>query len=1222
MSDKDSFVHVHVHTEKSILDGKSTSASLVEEVARQGATALGVTDHGSMAQIVDLAIQCKKHNINLIPGVEAYHWPDRHSHEQHFDKNNFHLLLLAANNVGYQNLMRLTSLAHESYHYKPRIDNELISQYSKGVISTTGCLGSWVNQALLAGDRKKALQITSDLKDIFEEGHLFMEIQDHGIPEQRKIMADQLWIAKQLDLKLLATNDSHYTHSHEADVHDALLCIGTGKQLADKVRFRFESDQHYVKTPAEMRALFPEADFPGACDNTLLIAEMSDVQIPIDGDYLLPKFPVPEKYENSADMLKREAYEGAVRLYGNDDGVLPKAVTERLDYELGVLNGKGFPDYVLIVADMINYAKSRGIMVGPGRGSVAGSIVAYCMGITNVDPLHWGLFFERFLNPGRPTMPDIDVDFEPNRREEVRMYLSEKYGADRVAHIGTYGTLKAKSAIKDSARIMGYRPIGEELSKMVVSNIPLSLALKTKDQLKSEKITLSADDKRWWNNSGMLRETYQKDLLHREVLDVARSIEGAVRNEGVHACAVLITPTDLTDHVPLRYAKNASMPVTQYTGTEVEAIGGLKLDLLSIDNLTTMRLAMRLAYLDLNKKIDIDRLPLDDPAVYRMLCRSDTDGVFQLGESGMRELMVRMQPTSFNDISALIALYRPGPMGTGMHNDYADRKNGRQNIEAVHPDMLEILSDTYGVIVYQEQVMQLAQHYAGYDATEADNFRKAMGKKKPEAMAAEYEKFTEGVVARGFKAELGQKLWDMIEPFSGYAFNKSHSISYAMISYQNAWLKVHYPAQYAAACIDTTNDARRKAMQVASCRANGISVYAPDINKSKQGATTSTDSIWIGLKGISHCDSASEAIIQERQVNGEFKSLGDFLVRTRGGRVNVTASRNLVLSGAFDSLHSSRKSMSENVSAMIDSATLIANAVQIDEEDNLFGDDIGEVDIATESYDLDGPDYSPEEKSLFEAQTLGFFVGKHPFMAYRDRIEGAVESGVIPSGAVMPGDDSVEDGANVTIYGILTSIQNLKSKAKKPYAKYVIETDHATRIDGIIFGRHLDDRYHMSMVISSGTVKEESFTDSEGDEEVESSVLVLSANSLDILKIDTSKPNLTVIDNNGQSSSSSRRTSRVKAIEEAVEENEKSPVKKIPLPVKKPSSYRFLPKSEDDMIALRQTLVMYGPGSIQAIIRWRGADVSVPGLRCDLNQERVKEIFEQIGVMSEEIYGT
>ncbi|MDA8062949.1 MAG: DNA polymerase III subunit alpha, partial [Actinomycetota bacterium] len=811
-----SFTHLHLHTEFSMLDGAARVGEVVAKAARDGQPAIGITDHGNMYGVLDFYKAAREVGIEPIIGTEAYmareSRHERPSRRGRVDdgggdgaegsKLYYHLTLLAENAAGYANLMKLSSQAYlEGYYLKPRVDWDMLSEHHEGLIATTGCLGGVVLQALLAGNEKLATELAARLQEIFGRDSLFVELQDHGLADQRRTNPGLLEIARRIGAPLLATNDSHYTERADAVAHDALLCVQTGSVMDDPKRFKFDGQEHYLKTAAEMRQLF--AEVPEACDNTLWIAERARVEIDF-GKPQLPSYPRPDGFADADSYLRHLALEGAATRYGTP---LPGVVAERLDYELGVISSMGFSDYFLVVWDLIDYARGKGIRVGPGRGSAAGCCVAYCLRIVDLDPIEHGLIFERFLNPGRKQMPDIDMDFDERYRSEMIRYATEKWGWDHVAQIVTFSTIKARAAVRDAARVLGYPyGVGDRIAKAMP---PLVMGRDTPLWACLEEHQRYADG---FKAAAELREMYALDPDVKRVVDVARGLEGLRRQDGIHAAAVVISADPLTEHLPIQRKPEAggrpedAPIVTQYEMHGVEELGLLKMDFLGLRNLSVIERALDLIEAGTGARPDIDSLPLDDPATFEMLRRGESIGVFQLEGGPMRALLRSLAPTEFADLAALNALYRPGPMAANMHNDYADRKNGRKPVTYLHPDLAEVLADTQGLMVYQESMMRVAQKFAGYSLEEADNLRKAAGKKVREIMAEEREKFVSGCEATGYGRELGTALFDIIEPFADYAFNKSHAYGYGLVIYWTAWLKANYPAEYLAALLTSVKD--------------------------------------------------------------------------------------------------------------------------------------------------------------------------------------------------------------------------------------------------------------------------------------------------------------------------------------------------------------------------------------------------------------------------------
>ena len=1035
-SKRDSFVHLHVHTEYSMLDGAARVGDLVEEVARQEMPAIAMTDHGNVFGAFDFYKQATKAGVKPIIGIEAYVAP-----ESRHDKKRVqwasggdddvsgggaytHMTILAENNHGLKNLFRLSSLASlEGYYYKPRMDRELLSQYADGLIATTGCPGGEIQTRLRMGNYKEALRAASDYRDIFGAHNFFLELMDHGIDVETRVKDDLLKLGRELKLPLLATNDLHYTRHADAPAHEALLCVQSGSTLADPKRFKFDNDEFYLKTPAQMRELFK--DLPEACDNTLLIAERCNVTLR-EGENLMPAFAVPEG-ESEDSWLRKEAEIGLANRFGDR---VTTAHKERLDYELGVMLKMGFPGYFLVVADLVAHAKKVGIRVGPGRGSAAGSLVAYSLGITGLDPIEHGLLFERFLNPERISMPDIDLDFDERRRGEMIKYATEKYGEDRVAQIITYGTIKSKQSIKDATRVLGYPyVIGEKLTKALPPSVM------------GKDISLSgvfdAKDPRY-GEAGEFRELYNTDPDSMKVVDLAKGLEGLKRQWGVHAAGVILSREPLLDVIPIHRREADGAIITQFDMGACESTGLLKMDFLGLRNLSVLDDA--LLNIKENQSVDVvlEDLPLHDQKTFELLSRGDTLGVFQLDGGPMRALLRSMAPDSFADISAVIALYRPGPMGENAHNNYADRKNGRKPVEPIHAELSdvlqEILGDTYGLIVYQEQVMAIAQKVAGFSLGRADLLRKAMGKKNKEILDKEYVPFEAGMKANGFSTSAIKRLWDVLIPFSDYAFNRAHSAGYGVVSFWTAYLKANYPTEYMAALLTSVRDDKDKsALYLSECRRMGIKVLPPDVNESNAEYTPRGKDIRFGLAAIRNVGEGVVASIKAaRTTKGEFTSFGDFLAKVDAQVCNKKTIESLIKGGAFDSLEHPRRGLMTIHLEAIDSVIETKRAEAIGQFD-LFG---GESMTQVAGLDIEIPNFEWDKATLltFEREMLGLYVSDHPLLG----VEHILRSNTDMSISALLADESAPDGM-VTLGGLITSVQRKVSRQGSSWAIVTLE---------------------------------------------------------------------------------------------------------------------------------------------------------------------------------------
>ena len=1042
-----SFAHLHVHTEYSMLDGAARVADLVAEVARQEMPAIAMTDHGNVFGAFDFYKQAKKVGVKPIIGIEAYVAP-----ESRFEKKRVkwadggqddvsgggaytHMTILAENNEGLSNLFKLSSLASlEGYYYKPRMDRELLTKYAKGLIATTGCPGGEIQTRLRMGAFKEAMAAASDYRDIFGAENFFLEIMDHGIDIESRVKADLLKLGKELGLPLLATNDLHYTFNEDARSHEALLCVQSGSTLADPKRFKFDNDEFYLKTPAQMRELFKE--IPESCDNTLLIAERCNVTLR-EGENLLPRFEVPAG-ETEDSWLIKEAERGLINRMGDRS---TDAHHARLKYELDVMIKMGFPGYFLVVADLVAHAKKVAIRVGPGRGSAAGSLVAYALGITGLDPLEHGLLFERFLNPERISMPDIDLDFDERRRSEMIRYATTKYGEDRVAQIITYGTIKSKQAIKDSTRVLGYPyAIGEKLTKALPPSVmgkDISLA----------GVFDPTNDR--YSEAGEFRTLYESDPDSKTVIDTAMGLEGLKRQWGVHAAGVILSREPLLDVIPIHRREADGSIITQFDMGACEATGLLKMDFLGLRNLSVLDDA--LLNIKANKGVDVvlENLTLDDKKTFELLSRGDTLGVFQLDGGPMRALLRSMSPDSFQDISAVIALYRPGPMGENAHNNYADRKNKRKPVEPIHAELSdslnEILGDTYGLIVYQEQVMAIAQKVAGFSLGRADLLRKAMSKKNKEILDKEYIPFEAGMKTNGFGNAAIKRLWDVLIPFSDYAFNRAHSAGYGVVSYWTAYLKANYPTEYMAALLTSVRDDKDKsALYLSECRRMGIQVLPPDVNESDAEYTPRGTDIRFGLAAIRNVGEGVVASIKSgRDSKGRYQSFGDFLAKVDAQVCNKKTIESLIKAGAFDSLTHTRKGLMAVYLEAIDSVIETKRAEAIGQFD-LFG---GESATSVSNVALDIPPGEWEKAMLlsYEREMLGLYVSDHPLLGVEH---------VLRSGTDMSISELLDDGGHhdqiVTIGGLITSVTRKVTRQGASWAVVTIE-DLEGSIEALFF---------------------------------------------------------------------------------------------------------------------------------------------------------------------------
>ena len=1029
----DSFAHLHVHTEYSMLDGASRVDGLMKRAAELGMPAMAITDHGVMFGAIDFYKAGQKHGVKPIIGSEIYMAPQsryqKGGRTASGDKQDpyFHLTLLSENETGYRNLMKLVSRAYlEGYWYKPRADKELLAEHAEGLIALSGCLGAELNQLLLAGKRDEALKVAAWYRDVFGADNYFIEVQDHGIPEQHATNGALLDIADELGLGVVVTNDSHYTDQADHDAHDALLCIQTGSRKDDPNRFKFKGDQFYVKPAEEMARLFP--DHPGAVKNTLLIAERCELELEF-GRHLLPRFDCPDGLTESA-YLRRIVFEGAERRYG---APLRQDVIDRLDYELSVIEQMGFEAYFLIVADLCDYARRVGIRVGPGRGSAAGCAVAYCSGITDLDPIAHGLIFERFLNPERVSMPDIDLDFDERRRGEMIRYAVERYGEDRVAQIVTFSTIKAKQAIKDAARVLGYPfGFGDRLTKMMPPPVM------GKDHPLARSREMSAE----------LREAWENEPDAKQVLDTALSLEGLRRQHSIHAAGVVISAAPITDVCPVLRVETDGEVVTQYDGGMVEEIGLLKMDFLGLRNLTVISDALDHIQASTGQRVEIETIALDDAETFKMLADGDTDGVFQLDSAGMKALCKQLKPDRFDDIVALLALYRPGPMSAGLHTEYARRKHGQSKVSYLHDDLEPMLSSSYGILVYQEQVLEIARVLAGFTLGEADMLRRAIGKKKLSEMEAQKSKFVDGLNAKGYDAAFGKELWDLIEGFADYAFNKSHSAGYGLVSYQTAWLKSHYPVEYMAALLTSVkNNKDRLPMYLATCRGMGITVLQPDVNASLVDFAPDRSSealrIRFGLSAVRNVgEQVVESIIAARNEHGAFTDFFDFCAKVDAGVLNKRTVESLIKAGAFESLGHPRLGLYQVYEEIIE-RELDRKRDESSGAMSLFGEAPESAGDADRPRAIPDKEYDRKEKLVAEREMLGLYVSDHPLFGL-ERLMADLSS------VSLTRLTEEQPQGMVSIAGILLGIQKKFTRKGEPYVVGTLE-DLQGSIDVIFF---------------------------------------------------------------------------------------------------------------------------------------------------------------------------
>ena len=1051
-----------------MLDGAARIDDIVDSAVADGQPAMGITDHGNMYGILPFYKACQAKGVKPIIGTEAYMAHDARSERpprrgklddsggevEGGRKLYYHLTLLAEDNTGYKNLIQLASRAYlEGYYYKPRIDWELLETHHEGVIATTGCLGGHVLQSLMNDSFDTALEKAARLQDIFGRDNLFVELQDHGIPEQHRTNPQLLEIARRIGAPLLATNDSHYVQQGDAVAHDALLCVQTGSLMSDPDRFKFHGDHHYLKSAREMRNLFDEIS--PACDNTLWIAERCNVEIEF-GKPQLPDFPLPEGFEDDTAYLEHLTFEGARKRWGDP---LPDAVVSRLAFELKTIADMGFSSYFLITWDLIRHARDAGIRVGPGRGSAAGCAVAYTLWITDLDPIRYDLLFERFLNPARVSMPDIDMDFDSRYRDEMIRYAAERYGRDHVAQIVTFSTIKARAAVRDAARVLGHPwAVGDKIAKAMP---PLIMGRDTPLRACLEKEEKYSDG---YKMAAELRDMYDSDREAREVIDVARGLEGLRRQDGIHAAAVVITKEPLTDYLPIqRKPESGQDPedapvVTQYEMGGVEELGLLKMDFLGLRNLDVITDTLGIIESTRGERIDIDSVDLADEPTYELLRRAETIGVFQLEGGPMRALIKSLAPTTFEDVAALVALYRPGPMAANMHTDYADRKNGRSEVEYLHPDAQETLGDTYALMIYQEQMMRVAQKFAGYSLADADLLRKACGKKNRAILAKEREKFIAGCVDTGYGDDIGNAWFDIIEPFADYAFNRSHAYGYGFVAYQTAYLKANYGPEYLSALLTSVKaNLEKAAVYLAECRAMGVEVVVPDVNASESDFTPDVSDpenpiIHFGLSAVRNVgEGLVELIVSERNDNGPFVDFFDFCERVDTSVLNKRTIESLIKAGAFDSLGHPRMGLSQTFEAIVD-GTIARRREHDMGVQSLFGsaEDGPSFDERPSIPDVD---FSKKERLAHEKEMLGLYVSDHPLFGLERLMARKADCTV---GELA----ELEDGARRTVGGVITGLQRKWTRKGALMAVFSLE-DLQGSIEVMVFPKTMSALGHL-----------------------------------------------------------------------------------------------------------------------------------------------------------------
>ncbi len=1028
------FTHLHVHSHYSLLDGLAKVPDLVARAKEFGMDAIALTDHGVLYGAVEFYKTAKKAGIKPILGVETYVAPrDRFSKEG--SERYYHLILLAENNTGWKNIVKLVTKAHlEGFYYRPRIDKDLLREHHEGVIALSACLGGEVDQALLAGRQDEAERVAHEYEEIFGKGNYFLEIQKHPhIEDSEKIEAGLIALSEKTGIPLVATQDSHYIHSDEAEYHDVLLAVQTGNKLSDDDRMSMKMDDFSVLSPEEMFKKF--AHVPGAAERTAEIAERCNVEIDLippygHGTYLLPEFPKPDG--KSANAYLRELIEERLPKKFPPEKQTPE-MRQRLEYETQVIEKTGFADYFLIVQDLIHWAKTHGIAVGPGRGSAAGSLVSYVLDITNLNPLTYNLLFERFLNPERISMPDIDIDFSDVRRDEVLAYAREKYGEDRVARIITFGTMAARAAIRDAGRAMGYAyAFCDQIAKL----IPFNPTQGMKEGWLDECLT----------NVVELKALYDANPDAKKLIDTARHLEGVARHASVHACGTVIAKDPLSELVPLQFApQDKDITITQFEMHAVEDLGLLKIDFLGLRNLTIIEETVRLVKELKNETVNVDALPLDDKKTYELLQRTDTTGVFQFESSGMRRYMKEIRPTDFEDLIALVALFRPGPMD--LIPSYIKRKHGKERVVYLHPKLEPILKNTYGIGIYQEQMMQIARDLAGYTLPEADTLRKAIGKKIKALLDEQEIKLVGGMVKNGIPERVAKQIWELFPPFARYGFNRSHAACYALIGYQTAYLKAHYPEEFMAALLDSElSDIERISFLIQEARQSGIDILPPDVNRSFVTFAPEGPKIRFGLAAIKNVGAeVTRAIIDERARNGPFKNFEDFLSRTQHKDVNKKSLESLVKSGAFDSLGIERNQALANMDDIVKFASAMRKGGT--RTGSLFGDTLPAAALKLKP----APAATSGEKLIWEKELIGFYLSDHPLKAHAETIAYYKAKPIAELIAAKPNQQVILRTA-----GIVSKMRKIVTKSGQPMIFATIEDLAQQNLEVVVFNSVLE----------------------------------------------------------------------------------------------------------------------------------------------------------------------
>ena len=1053
------FCHLHTHTEYSLLDGEANIKKLVARVKELGMDSCAITDHGTMFGVVDFYRECKANGIKPVIGCEVYVAPNSRFDKVHGVDNRYsHLILLAENETGYKNLIYLVSMGCiEGYYYKPRIDKEILRQHSEGLIALSACIAGEIPSLLLNGDKDGARRAAREYMDIFGKNNCFIEIQDHGLPEQKQVLPELIAIAKELDLGIVATNDIHYLTRDDAFYQDVLMCIQMEKTIGDEDRMRFESQEFYIKSEEEMRALF--SYIPDAIDNTAKIAERCNVDFDFNTRHL-PKFEVPDG-KDAHEYLTELCNKGLYKLYPE----VTDELKERLSYELGVIKKMGFTDYFLIVSDFISYAKNNGVAVGPGRGSAAGSIVSYSLGITTVDPIKYSLIFERFLNPERVSMPDIDIDFAPEGRQKVIEYVVSKYGADNVAQIVTFGTMKARLAIRDVARALGLPYAdADRVAKLIPRDLGATIesALETVPELKA---------------------LYENEPEIKKLIDTSRVLEGLPRHAGTHAAGVVITGEPIVNYVPLTLNKEDFI-TTQFPKDTVENLGLLKMDFLGLRNLTVIESALDIIEQTRVVRVNLDDIGYNEKEVFDLISSGNTDGVFQLESAGMQSFMTELRPDTLEDIIAGIALYRPGPMEQIPR--YIHNKRNPQDISYKHPKLEKILDVTYGCMVYQEQVLEIVRSLAGYSLGKADQMRRTISKKKAEQMKVERRNFIygseeegiPGCINMGIDEATAISIFDEINDFANYAFNKSHAAAYAFISYQTAYLKAYYPVEYMAALISTIDDTDKINHYIANCKQMNIDRLPPDVNKSRMGFTVENDKIRFGLSAVKNVGkSFIDALLNERDNNGEFKNFSDFVERMTGADINKRAVEGLICCGAFDSMGVYRSQLMQIYEKAMEGAS--------DRQKNNIAGQFSLFDDLEETVEIELPkiaEFEKRELLRLEKQSIGMYFSGHPMEEYEAKVRSLTRQNIaMINESVIKDEDGeyistgtgLNDGDNIVLGCIIESRKNKTTRAKSQMAFLTLEDSYGS-VEALVFPKILATYSHQlqegAVVLVKGTL--------------------------------------------------------------------------------------------------------------------------------------------------------